>query len=529
MIRNVNKLLKKTKLKKKNLPLQKNQQNAKPQDVLHKDFNVNVETIRSIYENCMDVVFRPFLLFGKTRAILIYIDGLSDMEGLDENVLLPLMKQADGETPSFTELLENKLPVTKVKRVNLLADCIESISMGNPILLCEGEQAACSLGFPKWEKRSIEEPEAEAVVRGPREGFTESLQVSTSQLRRIIKSPALKIQSVKIGNYTRTTVALAYIEGIADQTLIEETANRLKRIEIDGILESSYIEEMIEDNPYSPFPQILSTERPDVACANLLEGRVVILVEGTPFTLIAPVTFFSLMQVQEDYYQRFLISTLIRWLRYLFLAVALFLPSLYVAVTTFHQEMVPSALLLSIAASRETVPFPAIIEVLLMEITFEALREAGVRLPKQVGAAVSIVGALVIGQAAVQAGLVSAPMVIVVAITGIASFMIPDYIAGITIRMLRFPFIFLAGTLGLLGVTMGLIAIVIHLCSLRSFGEPYLAPLAPLKVRELKDVLWRAPWWMMDTRPKFPGGSNLYRQAPNQAPSPNKGGETNNE
>ena len=386
-----------------------------------------------------------------------------------------------------------------------MADCIESISLGNPILFYEGESDGFSLGLVKWEKRWIEEPVAEGGIRGSREGFIESLEVNTSLLRRIIKSPALKMQSMKIGKYTKTTVAIAYIDGLVDQTLIEEITNRLQRIEMDGILESGYIEEMIEDNPYSPFPQILATERPDVACAHLLEGRAVILVEGTPFTLIAPISFFSLMQSQEDYYERFMIGTLIRWLRYVFLGISLLLPSFYVAVLTFHQEMVPTALLLSMAASREAVPFPAIVEAVLMEITFEAMREAGVRLPKQIGSAVSIVGALVIGQASVQAGLVSAPMVIVVAITGIASFMIPRYATGIAIRMLRFPIILLAGTLGLLGIMMGIIAIVIHLCSLRSFGVPYLAPLAPLKGRELKDVLWRAPWWMMDTRPHFTG------------------------
>ncbi len=244
----------------------------------------------------------------------------------------------------------------------MLVDCIESISLGNPILFYEGESDGFSLGLVKWEKRSIEEPVAEGGIRGSREGFIEALEVNTSLLRRIIKSPALKMQSMKIGKYTQTTVAIAYIDGLADQTLIEEITNRLQRIEMDGILESGYIEEMIEDNPYSPFPQILATERPDVACAHLLEGRAVILVEGTPFTLIAPISFFSLIQSHEDYYERFMVGTLIRWLRYVFLGISLLLPSFYVAVLTFHQEMVPTALLLSMAASREAVPFPAIVE-----------------------------------------------------------------------------------------------------------------------------------------------------------------------
>ncbi|WP_078411032.1 spore germination protein [Priestia abyssalis] len=523
LIRNVRKLLRETKEKKPSS--QSDRHDSKPQDSLHDDFNQNVETLRLLYDNCADVIFRSFLIFRKTRAVIIYIEGLSDVQGIDEFVLSPLMKETASEQQPLNEFLENKMPVSKVKRVYTLADCVESISSGNPILLYEGESDGFSLGMAKWEKRALEEPTAEVGIRGPREGFNESLEVSTSQLRRIIKSPALKIQSMKIGSYTRTAVALAYIEGIADKTLIEEITNRLKRIEIDGILESEYIEEMIEDNPYSPFPQILSTERPDVACANMLEGRAVILVEGTPFSLIAPISFFSLIQSHEDYYQRFMVSTFIRWLRYLFLGISLLLPSLYVAILTFHHEMVPSALLLSMAASREAVPFPAVVEALLMEVSFEALREAGVRLPKQIGAAVSIVGALVIGQAAVQAGLVSAPMVIVVAITGIASFMIPRYIAGIAIRMLRFPIMLLAASLGLLGIMMGMIAIAIHLCSLRSFGIPYLTPLAPIKGRELKDVLWRSPWWMMDTRPRLTGEANLFRESTEQAPNPQRGSE----
>jgi len=525
LIRNINKLLRKPKQKNNDIQAEQEQQDVTPVDFLSKHFDHNVEALRLVYDRCSDVVFRPFLLFGKTRATIIYIEGITNVEGMEEFVLSPLIKETASETPSLNEFLENKLPISKVKRMYTIAECIESISSGNPILLYERESDGFSLGLAKWEKRAIEEPTAEAGIRGPREGFNESLETSMSQLRRIIKSPALKIQSMKIGRYTQTTVAIAYIDGIADQTLIEEITNRLKRIEIDGILESEYIEEMIEDNPYSPFPQILSTERPDTACANLLEGRAVILIEGTPFVLVAPICFFSLIQAPEDYYQRFIVSTFIRWLRYAFLGISLLLPSLYVAILTFHHEAVPTALLLSVSASRETVPFPAIVEALLMEIMFEALREAGVRLPKQVGSAVSIVGALVIGQAAVQAGLVSAPMVIVVAITGIASFMLPRYITGIAIRMLRFPIILLAGTLGLLGIMMGIIAIVIHLCSLRSFGVPYLAPLAPLKGSELKDALWRSPIWKMDKRPHFTGDFNSTRQSPNQAPNPKKGGD----
>lgn len=527
MIRNINKLLKKTTGKKPPLiNQQETKQTASPDDVLTSDLKQNVALFQSIYKDCFDVVFRSFRLFGQTHGCIIYIQGLSDSEGLEHFVLTPLLqKETTVDSSNDTKMLENLLPVVQVEKIREISKCVEAISNGNPLLLCEGEDYGYILGLAKTEKRTIDEPVAEGSIRGSREGFTESVEIGTSLLRKIIKSPALKMRHLSIGKYSKTKVIVAYIEGIAEQPLIQEIISRLERIEIDGIMESGYLEELIEDNPYSPFPQIIATERPDIACANLLEGRAVILVEGTPFCLIAPISFFSLLQAHEDYNQRFMVGTLIRWLRYLFLFVSLLFPSLYVALMTFHQEMVPTMLLLSIATSREPVPFPAIVEALLMEVSFEALREAGVRMPKQIASAVSIVGALVIGQAAVQAGLVSAPMVIVVAITGIASFMVPRYTAGIALRMLRFPIMLLASTLGLLGIVLGVIAIAIHLCTLRSFGQPYLEPIAPFKKDELKDVLWRAPLWMYDLRPHNQSAPNIRRQKQGLRPRPPKNSE----
>ncbi|WP_372516760.1 spore germination protein [Paenibacillus silviterrae] len=485
----------------------------------------NEAQLRTVYAHCSDVIFRSFAI-GEVKSMLIYIEGLSDAERIEEYIIAPLMREEIGIHNDLRQLVERKITASSATEVATISDCIDQLSNGNPILLRDNEARGLAFGLNKWEKRGVEEPSAEVGVRGPREGFTETLRTNTSQLRRIIRSPQLKLESMTLGEYTQTNIVIAYIEGLADETLIEEIKNRLGRIRIDGILESGYIEEMIEDNPYSPFPQLLSTERPDVVCGNLLEGRAAILVAGTPFALVAPVSFFTLLQAAEDYYQRFWISSIIRWLRYGFCLISLLLPALYVAVLTFHQEMVPGALIISMASSREAVPFPAIVEVLIMEITFEALREAGVRLPKQIGAAVSIVGALVIGQAAVQAGIVSAPMVIIVAITGIASFMIPRYVAGIAIRMLRFPMILLAGSLGFLGVMMGIIAIVLHLCSLRSFGLPYLSTSSTPKLGELKDVLFRAPWWMLDKRPRLTGSFDKYRQRPGLKPGPAKGDES---
>ncbi|MFP7296801.1 spore germination protein [Neobacillus niacini] len=510
------------------IKIRKKEQNV-PQSLaldipLSKNLEENIHFFSSLYKGSSDVIFRSFVV-GQKDTSIIYIEGLSDSQKLDEQVLETLIDQNEFDENDFLTSVKNRLPISNINKISTYSACIDAIAEGKPILLFDGFDNAFSLGLVKFEKRSIEEPQAETSIRGSREGFTESLGVNISLLRRIIKDPALKMKTVHVGKYTKTKVLISYIEGLVDKSLIEEIENRLNQIEIDGVLESGYIEQFIEDNPYSPFPQLLYTERPDVVSANLLEGRAILMIEGTPFSLIAPVSFFSLFQSQEDYYERFWIGTSIRALRFVFLVVSLFLPSIYVAITTFHQEMVPTDLLVSIASSREGIPFPGIIEALLMEIAFEALREAGIRLPKQVGSAVSIVGALVIGQAAVQAGIVAAPMIIVVSITGIASFMVPRYSIGLAIRLLRFPIIILGGALGLIGVMLALIILIIHLSSLKSFGLPYLSPIATAQKYSFKDTLVRSPLWKMNNRPRLTGGTNEIRQGINLKPGPNKGGE----
>ncbi|QCJ44599.1 spore germination protein [Bacillus sp. S3] len=498
-----------------------------PEIPLDPELSKNMERLKSAYKDCSDVIFREFSIGSSVNAVLLYIDGLSNTEEVDQHVLMPLIRMKDLDCDAVFECTKKEISISDLKEIYSISDVFKQISIGNPIILMEKETKGISIGLPKWEKRSIMEPDAESVIRGPREGFIETLRVNTSLLRRKIRHPLLKMKQMTIGQYTETQIIVAYIEGIADTTLVNEVTSRLNRIKIDGILESGYIEEMIIDYPYSPFAQVLTTERPDVAAACLLEGRVVILIDGTPITLIAPCTFATLLQSPEDYYNQFYISTFIRWLRYMFFFIALLAPSAYVAVLTFHQEMLPTTLLLTIAESREQIPFPALVEAFIMEITFEALREAGVRLPKQVGAAVSIVGALVIGQAATAAGLVSSPMVMVVAITGVASFLMPRYATGISTRILRFPIMILSGMLGLLGVMIGITAIVAHLCNLKSFGVPYFNSTAALKVHNWKDILIRAPWWAMDTRPSLfsNDSSDLMREASNQKPDPSKGGD----
>ncbi|MBP1969171.1 hypothetical protein J2Z83_001274 [Virgibacillus natechei] len=281
---------------------------------------------------------------------------------------------------------------------------------------------------------------------------------------------------------------------------------------MDGILESGYIEELIQDKTFTFFPTIFNTERPDVAASNLLEGRVMNLIDGTPFVLVAPATFVQYFQVNEDYFQHATIGTFLRFIRLFAFFAALLAPAIFIAVTTLHKEMIPPALLISLAAQREGVPFPVFVEALVMELTFEVLREAGVRMPKATGQAVSIVGTFVIGVAAVKAGLVSAAIVIVVSITAIASFVFPAYNMGIAVRLLRFVMMFLAAVYGLFGITIGLIALVLHLSSLRSFGTPYMAPFGPFIAADQKDALIRVPWRGMISRPSLINQKNIVRK-----------------
>jgi spore germination protein KA len=404
-----------------------------------------------------------------------------------------------------------------------IGDLLHAILDGGTALLVEGAGTGLAVYLPQSEGRAVQEPAAEPVIRGPREGFTEHLSDNTAMLRRRLRSPQLRIESLRIGRSSWTAVVMIYLRDVADPGVVAEVRRRLEDVEIDSLEDSSYLEELIEDDPYSLFPTILNTERPDAVAASLSEGRVAILTDNSPSALIVPVSLWSFLQASEDHYQRYPIATFLRLLRLGLAAVSLLGPAIWVAVLSYHQEMLPSALLLTVAATREGIPFPAIVEALLMEIFFEALREAGVRLPRPIGQAVSIVGALVIGQAAVQAGIVSAPKVIVVAATGIASFTIPRFTLGIALRLLRFGMMLLAGTLGLFGLMLGLIMLLYHLCALRSFGVPYLSPVAPLSLTGLKDSLIRGPRWLLDQRPKFLGSMLRRRMARHQRPAPPSG------
>ena len=498
-------------------------------DRLNSELALNEKALKECFKNCSDLVFRTIFVAGKMKILLIYIDGLSDTKTLEEILLKPLMYEGipEGmdEIKTIGQALEQQLlSVSEVKRESEISEIIKGILKGSIAILVDGEEKGMLLGLAGFEKRAIDEPLTESAIRGPKDGFIENLRTNTALLRRRIRSTRLKLESFNIGELTQTDVIVAYIEGIASNSLLAEVRSRISRIQIDAVLSSSFIEEFIEDVPYSPMPQIQNTERPDIVAASLIEGKVAILIDNTPFVLIVPMTFWSGLQAVDDYYERFIYTTFIRWVRYVLFNFSLFMPSLYVALTTYHPKLIPAPLLISIAAARDSVPFPAIVEAFLMEFMFEGLREAGIRLPKAIGPAVSIVGALVIGQAAVQAGIVSTPMVIVVATTGIASFAIPRYNLGTAFRMIRFVMLILAGIFGLYGIVIGFIALVIHLVNLRSFGVPYFSPVAPQIPEHLKDVLVRAPRWSLTYRPALIAGDNKKRIPKGQKPSPEKGG-----
>ncbi|MFE4707538.1 spore germination protein [Peribacillus simplex] len=482
--------------------------------LISSDLQYNLDHIKKTLGNSSDLVIRDFQAGknGEIKLGIVYTDGLTDSTSIQDFILDTLMVEIRNSdlnvavfNPSdcFEMIKSHTLPIGGIGEITDFQKLFNHVLSGDTMLLMDGTPKGIALGSRDWVDRGVQEPSSQTVVRGPKDGFTETLRTNTALIRRRIKDPNLWLESKQIGEKTQTDVAIMYLKGVANDKTVSELQSRLNRIKIDAILESGYIEELIQDEVYTPFPTVYNTERPDAVAAALLEGRIAIFVDGTPFVLIVPALMVHFFQSSEDYYQRADIATLIRILRYLSFFLALLTPSLYIAVSTFHQEMLPTPLLISLASQREGVPFPAFVEAMMMEVVFEILREAGVRMPRAIGSSISIVGALVIGQAAVEAGFVSATMVIIVSLTAICSFVFPANSMASAFRMLRFLFMILAATFGLYGIILGLIVMVLHLNSLRSFGLPYLAPNAPFILQDQKDNIIRLPHWSLLKRPRL--------------------------
>ncbi|MGH4117974.1 spore germination protein [Clostridium sp.] len=482
----------------------------KIEDKIELQVEKNIKYLKELLEDNSDVVFRTFKVGGWTAA-LVYIDGMADKLLLDNYVLEPLMLCSKG-IEDVEQIKDQLLAVSDMREVKKLSEGVNAALSGETLMFIDELDCAYVIATRLWPARGVGDPSGETVIRGARDGFTETVRFNTVLVRRRIRDTRLRIKSKAIGARSKTDVAIMYIEDIVNKEVLKELQDRIEKIDIDAVFDSAYIEQLIEDNKYSPFPQIQSTERPDVVAAALYEGRVALLVDNSPFAIIVPCTLPNLFQSPDDYYQRWMHASIVRFIRMISILISLTAPALYVAVTSFNTAIIPTKLAYSIAASREGVPFPAFIEAIIMELFLALLMEAVVRLPRPIGATIGIVGGLVIGQSAVSAGIVSPIMIIIVAITAITTFVTPNYEVTSAFRLSRFLLIITSAIAGLYGIIMGLIVLLIHLVRLKSFGIPYLAPAVNVNVKDLKDMYIRVPISKLKERPKYMKTGDKIRQ-----------------
>jgi spore germination protein KA len=397
-----------------------------------------------------------------------------------------------------------------------LKDVIDGVLDGSSALLIDGSDQALVIETKGWEHRGVDRPNNEPVVRGPQEAFVESFRANTASVRRYVKDPKLITELFRVGKRSRTLVAVMYVKDIANPKLVEEVKYRIESIAemVDFIPETGTLEEYLEDHPKSLIPQMLSTERPDRLGAYIREGYVGLVMANSPFSLVIPTTFTIFLHSAEDYYLRWPFGNFIRLIRAIAIFIALMMPATYIAIVNYHQEMIPPDLLMAMTAAREAVPFPALAEILFMEFSFELIREAGVRIPSIIGPTIGIVGALILGQAAVSASIVSPILIIIIAITALASFVVPNYNASLSVRISRFIFIILAGFLGFFGIAFGVFLLILHLANINSFGIPFMTPIAPY-TPENKDRVIRPREYDQPYRPVYLKPLDWIRQEKN--------------
>ncbi|KNB69733.1 spore germination protein [Brevibacillus reuszeri] len=473
----------------------------------------NIAELHRIFTFTPDLVIRDFEShFIEGRIALVYLTGLVDKNSINNNVLRPLLAPTERGHTSILDLLS----VGKVTTLHDFEDVEEAILQGSSLLFIEGREEALSVETHGWPQRAIEDPQLEASLKGAHQGFVETGIQNIALIRRYIPNRELKIKEVKVGKRGACKLSILFISDVMNPEILQELEDRIRLLDIDNILNTGELAELIEDNPYSPFPQLLTTERPDSAASHLLQGKTVIVVDRSPSVLVGPVSFASFFQNVDDYSTRWLVATFIRLLRFLAFLVATFLPAIYIAVISYNYEVIPLDLILSVGESRARVPFPPLLEAMMMELTLEMLREAGVRLPAPIGQTVGIVGGIVIGQAVVQAGIVSNIMVIVVAFTAISSFIIPNYDMAAAVRLIRFLMMIMASMFGFIGIIIGLMTLIGHLISLESLGIPYGSPLAPVRFKDWKDLFLRVPLWKMMNRPVSARAIQAKRQGDNR-------------
>lgn len=433
----------------------------------------------------------------KSKVALIFLDSIIDKQKLQDLILNPLFElDKDIDLHTFETVIN-----IDFKKQSDFAKIQELLLQSYTLIFTKDTTCYFSVFTPVKTERDIKEPDNEAVIRGSHEGFIESMSTNIALIRKRLKSPKLVVKYLQVGKETHTNVAMLYMSDIANPDVLHEIERRINSIEADSVMTPGNIEESIEDKTFSLFPQTLSTERPDRVAANLMEGRVALLYDSSPTVNLAPVNFFVFYQTPDDYNKRWMLGSFYRLIRLLSFYIAIGLPAFYIAIVSFHFEVIPSALILLMKSSLENIPYPPLFEALVMELTIELIREAAIRLPTRIGSTIAIVGGLVIGDAVVKAGLISNLMIIVVATTAIAAYTVPSNEMSLAVRLLRFPFMVAAATFGFLGIVFGLILMFFHLCRLYSFGTPYLAPLAPFKIGDLKDTIIRLPFLKMNSRP----------------------------
>lgn len=462
-------------------------------------------SIRETLQSPNDLTVREFALSGSsTRCAVVFLCGITDKDLIYRFVIHPLQhEEIPPKGPIMQTLVDRFISIGEINTVKTFPDLVNSVLVGDTVVLIDGIPHALVINCRAWEKRGLEPPITADVIRGPKVGFVEDIATNKMLIRRELRDPKLRFQSYIMGQRSQKEVTLIYIEDIINPYIVKELNRRLQSIKTDMILDSGKIEQLLEENTLSPFPQFLNTERPDRAIVALAKGKAIILVDGSPFAILAPMVIVDIFQSPEDYYERWIMATLLRGLRMLAGLMAVLFPAVYIALVSYHQGLIPSNLAYSIAGAREGVPFPAYIETIIMTLTMELIREAGLRLPKQIGQTVGIVGGLVIGEAAVNAGIVNPFMVIVTAITAIATFSLPVYSITITFRFLLFAFILGATIFGLYGIILALIALAIHITNLKSVGIPYSTPLAPTFYKDWKAEVARLPKAMLQTRPDY--------------------------
>ncbi|WP_164545740.1 spore germination protein [Paenibacillus albus] len=474
-------------------PLVKSSSHPSP---LAATLEANMQTVRQRLSDPLDLKFHDLQLSANSGC-LAYLDTLVDTDIIHEQILLPLAKGLD--LP-----IRQQLTSTDVQIRHDIDNVIQDLLSGCAVLFLRDQDEAYSVNVPSHQLRSIEEPSNEKVIRGTHDGLIESLSVNLHLIRKRLETSQLVIRSFEVGDEVQSKLALLYMQDIANPEMIAKATHRLSSIHADLFKSSGYVEQLIEDSWLSPFPQILSTERADRIAYNLIEGRAAVITDGSPTALVFPVNLFTFFQSPDDYNSRWHIGSFYRMLRILSFFIASMLPAIYIAIIAFHFEVLPFKLVVAFKQSVELVPFPPLIEAMLMELTIELIREAGIRMPTSIGPVIGIVGGIIIGQAAVEANLVSNVMVIVVAVTATASFTITSNEMVTSLRLLRFPFMFAAASFGFLGISICLSVVLMHLCALESFGTPYLAPLSTGKWSDMRDAIFRFPLWLLQRRPRDP-------------------------